>query len=193
MAKNAGNVMVRARQELYTWIIGQVSSVYYKAYKLASDTAKKAERCYGYELAREDTFISFGYWNSQKKGLMSDALLHDIKRMELAYLANNVREYELTKHVSLAALDPGVLLKLKSSGKVTITVGRRQGQVCRGPRQRLALRLQHRQHLLHRHQHRGVRLGPVRAELPRRALPAVRGSRSDQHLADRAADRVEAV
>ncbi|GAA0954667.1 hypothetical protein GCM10009550_38210 [Actinocorallia libanotica] len=111
------------RQELYTWIIGQASSVYYQAYKLAYDTAKKAERCYGYELAREDDFISFGYWNSQKKGLMAaDALLHDIKRMELAYLDNNIREYELTKHVSLAQLDPGALLQLKSTGKVTVTV-----------------------------------------------------------------------
>ncbi|MEO3780965.1 neuraminidase-like domain-containing protein [Micromonospora sp. B11E3] len=111
------------RQELYTWIIDQVRSVYHQAYKLAYDTAKKAERCYGYELARDDTFISFGYWSSQLKGLMSaDALLHDIKRMEAAYLDHNVREYELTKHVSLAQLDPGALLQLKSTGKVTITV-----------------------------------------------------------------------
>lgn len=111
------------RQELYTWMIGQVSSVYYQAYKLAFDTAKKAERSYGYELARDDTFISFGYWDSQKKGLMSaDALLQDVKRMEAAYLDNNAREYELTKHVSLAMLDPGALLQLKATGQVTVQV-----------------------------------------------------------------------
>ena len=111
------------RQELYTWMIGQVSSVYYQAYQLAYDTAKKAERCYGYELASDDTFISFGYWDSQKKGLLAaDALLQDIKRMEAAYLDNNAREYELTKHVSLAQLDPGALLQLKATGQVTVGV-----------------------------------------------------------------------
>ena len=110
-------------QELYTWMAGQVSSVYYQAYQLAYDTAKKAERCYGYELARDDTFLTFGYWNSQKKGLMTaDALLHDIKRMEMAYLDNNAREYELTKHVSLAQLDPFALLQLKATGTATVTV-----------------------------------------------------------------------
>jgi hypothetical protein len=111
------------REELYTWMIGQVSSVYYQAYKLAFDTAKKAERGYGYELARDETFISFGYWDSQKNGLLAaSALLQDIKRMEAAYLDNNLREYELTKHVSLAQLDPGALLQLKATGKVTVQV-----------------------------------------------------------------------
>jgi hypothetical protein len=110
-------------QELYTWMTGQVSTVYYQAYKLAYDTAKKAERCYGYELASADTFISFGYWDSQKKGLLAaDALVQDVKRMEAAYLDNNAREYELTKHVSLAQIDPGALLQLKSTGSVTVQV-----------------------------------------------------------------------
>jgi Tc toxin complex TcA C-terminal TcB-binding domain/Neuraminidase-like domain len=110
-------------QELYTWMIGQVSTVYYQAYKIAYDTAKKAERCYGYELASNDTFISFGYWNSQKKGLLAaDALVQDIKRMEAAYLDNNAREYELTKHVSLAQIDPGALVQLKATGSVTVQV-----------------------------------------------------------------------
>jgi hypothetical protein len=54
--------------------------------------------------------------------MTADALLHDIKRMEAAYLDNNAREYELTKHVSLAQLDPGALLQLKATGKVTVTV-----------------------------------------------------------------------
>ncbi|GGN81511.1 hypothetical protein GCM10011579_068170 [Streptomyces albiflavescens] len=110
-------------QELYGWMIGQVSSVYFQAYKLAFDAAKKAESCYRYELANDTTFIRYGYWDSLKKGLMTaEALLHDIKRMETAYLDNNVREYELTKHLSLAQLDPGALLQLKTTGKVTIQV-----------------------------------------------------------------------
>src|SRR5258708_18694057 len=74
-------------QELYEWMIGQVSSVYFKAYKLAFDVAKKAERCYRHELGSSDTFLGFGYWDRLKKGLMTaDALLQDINRMEVAYL-----------------------------------------------------------------------------------------------------------
>ena len=110
-------------KELYEWMLGRVASVYYSAYKLAFDVAKKAERCFGYELASDATFIRFGYWDSLKKGLMThQALLADIKRMETAYLDANAREYELTKHISLAELDPGALMSLKMTGKATIQI-----------------------------------------------------------------------
>ncbi len=104
-------------KELYDWMIGQISSVYFKSYQLAHDFAKKAERCYRFELGNDDSFISYGYWDSMKKGLQSaDALLHDIKRMETGYLDKNKREYEITKHVSLAQLDPLALVRLRASG-----------------------------------------------------------------------------
>ena len=104
-------------KELYEWMMGQISSVYFRSYQLAHDFAKKAERCYRFELGNDDTFISFGYWDSRKKGLQSaDHLLHDLKRMETAYLDKNKREYELTKHVSLALLDPLALIKLRATG-----------------------------------------------------------------------------
>ncbi|NUQ23477.1 MAG: hypothetical protein HUU34_05965 [Saprospiraceae bacterium] len=104
-------------QELYDWMIGQVSSVYFSAYKLAHDFAKKAERCYQFELGNDDTFISYGYWDSRKKGLQSaDLLLHDIKRMEASYMEKNRREYEITKHISLAQLDPLALVSLRATG-----------------------------------------------------------------------------
>ena len=104
-------------KELYEWTIGQISSVYFRAYQLAYDFAKKAERCYRFELGNDDTYIGFGYWDSMKKGLQSaDYLFHDIKRMETGYLDNNKREYELTKHVSLALLDPLALVRLRATG-----------------------------------------------------------------------------
>ena len=104
-------------KELYDWMIGQISSVYFSAYKLAHDFAKKAERSYKFELGNDDTFISYGYWDSMKKGLQSaDRLLHDIKRMETSYLDKNKREYEITKHVSLAQLDPLALIRLRATG-----------------------------------------------------------------------------
>lgn len=104
-------------KELYDWMIGQISSVYFRAYQLAHDFAKKAERSYRFELGNDDSFISYGYWDSMKKGLQSaDHLIHDIKRMETSYLDKNKREYELTKHVSLAMLDPLALVKLRTTG-----------------------------------------------------------------------------
>ncbi|WP_244222793.1 neuraminidase-like domain-containing protein [Cupriavidus lacunae] len=111
------------RQELYDWMIGRISSVYFKAYQLAFDVAKKAERCFGHELGGSANFIAFGYWDSLQKGLMSaDALLHDIKRMEAAYLDQNKREYELTKHLSLLQLDPAALIQLKTTGRCVVQV-----------------------------------------------------------------------
>lgn len=105
------------RKELYEWMVGQISSVYFRAYQLAHDTAKKAERCYRFELGNDDTFIGFGYWDSLKKGLQSsDKLLHDIKRMEASYLDKNKREYEVTRHVSLSMLDPLALVRLRATG-----------------------------------------------------------------------------
>jgi len=104
-------------KELYEWTIGQISSVYFRAYQLAYDFAKKAERCYRFELGNDDTYIGFGYWDSMKKGLQSaDYLFHDIKRMETGYLDKNKREYEVTKHVSLALLDPLALVRLRATG-----------------------------------------------------------------------------
>ncbi len=104
-------------KELYDWMIRQISLVYFQAYQLAYDFAKKAERSYRFELGNDDLFISYGYWDSLKKGLHSaDQLLHDIKRMETSYLDKNKREYEITKQVSLAMLDPLALIRLRATG-----------------------------------------------------------------------------
>ena len=110
-------------QELYNWMVGQISTVFFQAYKLASDMARKAERTYQHELGRTDTYIQFAYWDSMKKGLLSgEKLLHDIKRMEAGYLDQNKREYELTRHFSLALLDPLALAQLKSTGACSVNL-----------------------------------------------------------------------
>lgn len=111
-------------QDLYNWMVGQVSGIYFQSYQLAYDVAKRAERAYRYELALENSdFIRFGYWESLKKGLLSgERLYHDIKRMEMAYHDNNRRELELTKHVSLRQLNPVALLALKATGSCEVTI-----------------------------------------------------------------------
>ena len=105
--------------ELYQWHIGQISQVYFRSYQLAYDLAKRAERCFRFELGLQDSsFIQFGYWDSLKKGLLSgEKLQYDLRRLEAAYLEQNRREFELTKHVSLALLDPLALIQLRETGR----------------------------------------------------------------------------
>ncbi len=111
-------------KELYSWMVGQISAVYFQAYQLAYETAKRTELCFRHELGlTTSNFIQFGYWDSLKKGLMAgEKLHHDLKRMEVAYLDANTREYELTKHVSLVSLDPEQLLILKETGTCKFTI-----------------------------------------------------------------------
>lgn len=106
-------------EELYQWQVGQISGVYFQSYRLAYDLAKRAERCFRFELGLQDSsYINFGYWDSLKKGLLSgEKLQYDLRRLESAYLEQNRREFELTKHVSLALLDPLALVKLRETGR----------------------------------------------------------------------------
>jgi len=111
-------------QQLYSWMVGQISSVYFRTYQLAHDISKRAERTYCFELGlKESSFIEFGYWDSLKKGLVvGERLYLDLKRMEAAYLDKNKREYEITKHVSLMQLDPVALLLLKETGRCEVNL-----------------------------------------------------------------------
>ena len=106
-------------EELYQWQIGQISGLYFQNYKLAYDLAKRAERCLRFELGLQDSsFISFGYWDSLKKGLLSgEKLQYDLRRLEVAYLEQNRREFELTKHISLVQLDPLAMVRLRETGR----------------------------------------------------------------------------
>ncbi|MDP1948655.1 MAG: neuraminidase-like domain-containing protein [Nitrospirota bacterium] len=111
-------------RELYSWMVGQLSAVYFQSYQLAYDVAKRAERAYRFELGlRDSNFVQFGYWDSLKKGLLSGERLHfDLKRMDVAYLDQNRREHEIVKHISLAALDPMALARLKEEQSCFISL-----------------------------------------------------------------------
>jgi hypothetical protein len=111
-------------QELYNWMVSQISTIYFQSYQMAYDIAKRAEKAFQHELGDYDaTFIKFGYWDSLKKGLLSGEKLHyDLKRMETGYLEKNKREYEITKHISLAMLDPVDLIKLKETGECFVNI-----------------------------------------------------------------------
>jgi hypothetical protein len=111
-------------QDLYSWMIGQISEVYFQSYQLAYDTAKRAEKAFQVERADYSrTFLQPAYWDNLKQGLLAgDKLALDLRRMELAFVEDNRREYEITRHVSLQEFAPDKLRELTETGLTTVTL-----------------------------------------------------------------------
>jgi hypothetical protein len=117
-AKEADSFLRQKFTNLQLWDrnISQLSSLNFQTYKLLYDHCKRTEKAFQYELGVSDSFIQFGYWDSLKKGLLAgEKLSYDLRRMELAYLEQNRRDYEITKHISLRMLDPIALIQLKET------------------------------------------------------------------------------
>ena len=107
----------------YTLMKRQVKGIYTKAFQLAYDVAKKAERALQHELGDSSlNFIQFSYLDGPEGLLAGEKLQYDVKAMEMAYFDLNQREYELTKHVSLMQVDPLALLQLRTTGSCTFTM-----------------------------------------------------------------------
>ena len=104
--------------QLYDWMVTQLTTVHAQAYQLAYSLAQQAQSTYQFELGRPlDAFVQTGYWDAAHRGLTAgESLLFDLRRMETQYLAQNARELELTKHVSLALTQPMALVQLMETG-----------------------------------------------------------------------------
>ena len=104
--------------ELYEWMVSQLSALHSNAYRMALDMARKAQKSAARELGLPAlNLIRNDHWNSLRSGLLAGEGLHqDIERLEITYLDQNRREYELTKHVSLRRLEPRALFDLISTG-----------------------------------------------------------------------------
>lgn len=105
--------------KMYALIQSKLSTVYAQFYKLAYDLAKQAERLYRFrypELAAAN-IIQGGNWESGRKGLLAgehlELQLHQLGR---AYADRDIREFELTKHVSLLQHAPMALIRLRETG-----------------------------------------------------------------------------
>ena len=111
-------------QELYGWMRDQVSALYFQAYQMAYEAALQAEAAYRYERGvRTSDFIQFGTWDSLRKGLLAgDRLYQQLHALERAFQEENRREFEITRHVSLASLAPDALLALRETGSCTIDI-----------------------------------------------------------------------
>ncbi|UQA61433.1 neuraminidase-like domain-containing protein [Polyangium aurulentum] len=104
-------------EALYSWTVNEISTVYFDAYKLALGMARRAAKAFKHELAQEPPDVSLTHWDNTRNGLLAaEKLLQQLRQMEAAYLDKNKREYEITKHISLAQLAPQKLLELKQKG-----------------------------------------------------------------------------
>lgn len=110
--------------ELYDWMIGRLSGLYFQAYTMAHDMARRAEAALRFELGRDDlSFIEPVYWDGLRKGLLAGERLGlDLRRMEVAQLDLDRRELELSKRISLRLLDPAALHDLRETGSCSFRV-----------------------------------------------------------------------
>ncbi|GIE94609.1 hemopexin repeat-containing protein [Paractinoplanes rishiriensis] len=109
-----------AGAQLYQWMAGRLSTMYFQTYHLAYETARAAERAYQFEQGADSTggFIRPTSWESRRQGLLAgESLALDLERLGKAYADGNRRGLEITKRVSLLVLDPLALLDLKNTGR----------------------------------------------------------------------------
>ena len=111
-------------QELYTWMEGQIQTLYYQAYTLAYELAKKAEKVFRFERGlTASNFIQFGYWEAAYNGLLSGERLYiGLKQLEAAYQEKRGYDYEVTKHISLRQINPMALLQLRETGTCEFSI-----------------------------------------------------------------------
>jgi Tc toxin complex TcA C-terminal TcB-binding domain len=113
--------------ELYTWLRGEVARSFAELYGTAVDVGRSAEQAVKRELMRPEiddrSFVGYSHWDNARHGLQAgERLHHELTQLQLAFLENNRREFELTTHVSLRSLDPIALLQLRSGGTCQFTV-----------------------------------------------------------------------
>jgi len=107
----------------HAWMKREIKALYSKAFQLAFEVSKKAERALQNELADPElSFVQYNYLDGTQGLLAGEKLLLDLKRMDVAYRDLNQREYELTKHVSLLQIAPRALIELRATGSCTVTL-----------------------------------------------------------------------
>ena len=91
-------------------------------FELALRSARQAQRAFNFERGfTSRDFIDCELWSDLREGLLAgEKLALSLRRMEKCFADENVREYELTKHVSLRQLFPREFLQLKLTGRCEI-------------------------------------------------------------------------
>jgi hypothetical protein len=104
-------------EDLYSWMQDSVRGLYYQAYTLAYDIAKRAEQVFRFERQADSNFIQFGYWDAAHDGLLAGERLYiGLKQLEAAYQSERGYDFEVVKEISLRQVDPLALLQLRQTG-----------------------------------------------------------------------------
>jgi hypothetical protein len=109
---------------LYLWLQQETAAIYYQMYEMALHCARQAERAFNFERGHTARrFIPAEIWDNLHEGLLSGERLQlAVRHMEKAYYDENVREYELTKHISLRLHFPMAFLQLRATGYCEVEI-----------------------------------------------------------------------
>jgi hypothetical protein len=112
-------------KELYAWMRKEISELQRRAYDMTFKLAKQAERAFDFELNPDGSskYITVTHFDTGFKGLLAGEKLYlELKELEMAYHEKNKRKFELTKHISLAMLDPQQIIALRDDGNCQILI-----------------------------------------------------------------------
>jgi hypothetical protein len=124
MVENPGEVQDFLRDKftshaVYLVLQKETAGLYWRMYELARYAALQAQRAFNIERGHTTRhFLPVEGWDNLREGLLAaDRLDAVIAHMEKEYLDLNVREEELTKHISLKMNFPAQFLQLKITGR----------------------------------------------------------------------------
>jgi hypothetical protein len=108
--------------DLYLFLQKETSALYRKMYEMAHRAADEAQRAFNFERGHTTRrFVPEEIWDNLHEGLLAgERLDFALRHMEKAYLDENIREYELTKHFSLRYHFPMEFLRIKETGRCEI-------------------------------------------------------------------------
>jgi Tc toxin complex TcA C-terminal TcB-binding domain len=110
--------------DLYLYLQKETFALYSNTYDLALYAARQAQHAFNLERGHTTRHFLPDYaWDDLHEGLLAgERLSAALRQMEKAYLDENVREYELTKHFSLRLHFPAEFLKLLTTGYCEIDI-----------------------------------------------------------------------
>lgn len=96
--------------DLYIWLEKELGKVFRQYVKTLLEVAQMAEKAYHFEIEGDSTkpseFMAGDYWETFYKGLLApERILLDLRRMEKAYLENDVHEMKITRPIRLSELE----------------------------------------------------------------------------------------
>jgi hypothetical protein len=110
--------------QLYLYLQTETAALHRQMYELALRAARDAQRAFNFERGHTSReFIPGELWQDLREGLLAgERLSLSLRRMEKSYSDENVREYELTKDISLRQLFASQFLRLKTTGRCEIEI-----------------------------------------------------------------------